>query len=48
MLQSRVGPLLKSPEASGITAEMIAVSDEGSNTDLFADLDEVEDQTEEN
>ena len=33
-------------EVSRLTAEMIADSDEGSDTDPFSDLDEDEDQTE--
>ena len=36
------------PEVSKLTAEMIADSDEGSDTNPSADLDEVKDQTEEN
>ena len=36
------------PEVSGLTAEKIAGSDEGSDTNLFSDLDKDEDQTEKN
>ena len=36
------------PEVSRLTAEMIAGSDEGSDTDPFSDLDEDEDHTEKN
>ena len=36
------------PEVFRLTAEMIAGSDEGSDTDPFADLDKNKDQTEKN
>ena len=46
LLQSRVG--CTADTVREVTAEMIASSDKGSDTDPFADLDEDEDQTEEN
>ena len=45
LLQSRVGPVLIEPRKS---PEKIAGSDKGFDSDLFADLDKDEDQTEKN